>query len=809
MKKKQITIKNFAKIAAAFMTIAVTGLVNVQNVCAFSDANPGKVALKVAELKQQNVFKQQVEVFSKAGTNSDTKISQTVRKYSLLRTNSAFSEILNSKPEYLKLSLPSPNGTENFSLLLYKVDISSNGFTLITSSGRNQQVEVSCVNYRGVIENDNQSVVAITFSENETMGLISNRDGNYVLGKMQDKSSERYIIYNDKDLVPSSNIQCDTKTDVPENPLREIDPNQTTSVKCVNWYWETDYDIFVGKGSVANVTTYINAVFNQVSTLYANDGVSITLQTLFVWDTTDPYTGPDTGDYLDQFGTNRTSFTGNLAMLIGYNGGGGVAYVNGYCASTSHKMGYAGISSNYQSVPTYSWTVEVLTHEQGHLLGSSHTHDCKWNGNNTKIDACGDVAGYPSGSCAQTVPPTPAGGGTIMSYCHLTSAGINLSLGFGPQPAALILNAVNNSSCLTACSTCTPPAQPATISGSASVCQSVSQTYSVAAVSGATSYTWTKPSGWSGSSTTNSITLTTGSSGGVISVVANNACGSSTARTLTATVTSVPAQPASISGSASVCQSVSQTYSVAAVSGATSYVWTLPGGWSGSSSSNSITATTGISGGSISVYAANTCGNSTTRTLAVAVLAKPAKPGAITGASAVCANQQAVPYSISAVPGATSYTWTGPSGVRISDGITTSANNSLTTSHTNVTVNWKTTPGNFRVRSINGCGVSKVSVKAVSFTCREGMDAVEANEINIAPNPAHDQMNVSFRTSEENSICNISVRDLTGRVIYTISSNVNEGMVNQRIDVTNFSKGIYMLEVVSGSERTTKKFIVQ
>ena len=85
----------------------------------------------------------------------------------------------------------------------------------------------------------------------------------------------------------------------------------------------------------------------------------------------------------------------------------------------------------------------MVAHEEGHLLGSDHTHDCAWNGNNTKIDACGDFAGYTVTGCPQTVPALPAGGGTIMSYCHLTTVGINFSLGFGPQPKAVILNNVN------------------------------------------------------------------------------------------------------------------------------------------------------------------------------------------------------------------------------------------------------------------------------------------------------------------------------------------------------------------------------
>jgi hypothetical protein len=96
-------------------------------------------------------------------------------------------------------------------------------------------------------------------------------------------------------------------------------------------------------------------------------------------------------------------------------------------------------------VPTYSWSVMVVAHEFGHLFGSRHTHACVWNGNNTAIDGC---AGATEGGCS--LPGNPSGGGTIMSYCHL-NVGINFSLGFGPQPANVIVSNVNNASCLGNC----------------------------------------------------------------------------------------------------------------------------------------------------------------------------------------------------------------------------------------------------------------------------------------------------------------------------------------------------------------------
>ena len=91
---------------------------------------------------------------------------------------------------------------------------------------------------------------------------------------------------------------------------------------------------------------------------------------------------------------------------------------------------------------------------------------------------------------------------------------------------------------------CSVPVQPGSISGNTNPTQGSSQTYSIADVSGATGYTWTLPSGWSGSSATRTITTTVGSSGGTIYVTANNACGASTARSFAVTVGCTPVQQA-------------------------------------------------------------------------------------------------------------------------------------------------------------------------------------------------------------------------------------------------------------------------
>jgi hypothetical protein len=89
-------------------------------------------------------------------------------------------------------------------------------------------------------------------------------------------------------------------------------------------------------------------------------------------------------------------------------------------------------------------------------------------------------------------------------------------------------------------SACTPPATPGTITGITCVATGqAGYTFSISSVSNANAYTWTVPTGasiTSGQGTT-SITVTFGTTAGNITVTADNSCGSSSASSLTVTLT--------------------------------------------------------------------------------------------------------------------------------------------------------------------------------------------------------------------------------------------------------------------------------
>jgi gliding motility-associated-like protein len=117
-----------------------------------------------------------------------------------------------------------------------------------------------------------------------------------------------------------------------------------------------------------------------------------------------------------------------------------------------------------------------------------------------------------SGATNQTYSATASGAYTVI----VTASGCSSAASAG---TTVTVNAI--------------PATPASIAGKLRVIAGTSQTYNATAVTGATSYTWSRPTGWIGTSTTNSITLTAGTTGGTLAVVANaNDC-SSPAATLT------------------------------------------------------------------------------------------------------------------------------------------------------------------------------------------------------------------------------------------------------------------------------------
>ena len=358
----------------------------------------------------------------------------------------ALTAIQKSTPAALELTMPGDLG----SVKLVRTDIFAPGFRVTRSSDNGYAKAGLGLHYRGVLASDKNSIVAISIFDGEVAGIVSDPSGNYVLGKLKGGKTNDHVFFNDADLPNADLGECATEDSLlpySAKDLAPLDVHAKDANNCVNVYMEVDYSITQQRGGVAGATSFITAMFNQVAVLYANDNININMSELFVWDTQDPYNSTSSSGNLTAFRSNRTSFNGDVAHLVSFQASGGVAYVNVIC-NGNYGYGFSSINNGFANVPTYSWTVNVVAHELGHNFGSQHTHACVWNGNNTAIDGCYAT----EGGCASAVG-LPSGGGTVMSYCHLTSAGVNLNNGFGPQPGNLIRNRVYNNACLSACST--------------------------------------------------------------------------------------------------------------------------------------------------------------------------------------------------------------------------------------------------------------------------------------------------------------------------------------------------------------------
>ncbi len=372
----------------------------------------------------------------------------------------------------------------------------------------------------------------------------------------------------------------------------------------------------------------------------------------------------------------------------------------------------------------------------------------------------------------------------------------------------------NSSSQQTTVVSCTLPGRPGTITatgGNTKVCPGDSKTYSIVAISGATSYTWTPPTGGVVTSGQGTVTVVvsytaTFTASGTLSVVSNNACGTSTSRTLTIT-RNTPATPSTITGlSAGVCGSSGVPYSVTNVAGIT-YNWTF------SVANASIASGQGLNGvtanflpaystGQIRVTAGNACGISAQRTLTINAISSI--PASITGSATACANQFGVPYSTVAVAGAVSYTWTCPTGGHISDGVTTSASTTLTTTATSVTVNFGGSTGNVRVRSNNACGSSSYRTKAITFNCRLDGSEMETN-FSVYPNPTDGAFVVEISNPE--NFTTLKIENILGQTILT--KNIN-GESTLNIQFPNeVSKGVYMIRLIGENAIDSKQIVLQ
>ncbi len=384
------------------------------------------------------------------------------KQYQALQLDQQVLQTLRSTaPARLQLSLPF-EGSE-LVLDLEKVTITAPGFSVIEAlpgGGRRTVAYEMGAFYQGHINGDEATMATISLVGNQVIGVLADNQSNIILGSIENNGlpTSEYSLYRESSLSVANPVACGVQDIEMQVPSAAAAGRGNAVNEPVEIYFECDNRFYLDKGSnTINVINYVLGFFNNVAQLYDNEDIAVQVSQILVWTTQDPEAASSlntTGTMLPAFRDrmDATQWVGDYAHLLSTRSiGGGIAYVLTNPCGTERRFRTAvsGINNTYSNFPTYSWTVQVVTHELGHNFGSNHTQWCGWNGG--ALDNCVATEPFPANTTACPRGPAPVNGGTIMSYCHLTANGINFNNGFGMQPGNMIRQVLSGAACFGEC----------------------------------------------------------------------------------------------------------------------------------------------------------------------------------------------------------------------------------------------------------------------------------------------------------------------------------------------------------------------
>ncbi len=118
---------------------------------------------------------------------------------------------------------------------------------------------------------------------------------------------------------------------------------------------------------------------------------------------------------------------------------------------------------------------------------------------------------------------------------------------------------------------------------------------------------------------------------------------------------------------------------------------------------------------------------------------------------------------------------------------------------------WVGTISNGIVRFKNDCELSPDCSKDKDCTISTEIDNYgdEINQVSVYPNPVSDKLILNFPTASVKRV--IQIYDLNGRELNYIKTG--KAQIEIEIDVSDLSKGIYLIGIESKEKTTRKKFL--
>ncbi len=396
---------------------------------------------------------------------------------------------------------------------------------------------------------------------------------------------------------------------------------------------------------------------------------------------------------------------------------------------------------------------------------------------------------------------------TITGDATVTGTGTNVTVNFGPAWTGGTLCVAAQTPCYTSPTKCitigTSAAAPGAITGNITACPNSVLPYSIPVSSGAASYSWTVPANASITSGagTNSIQVSYGPSynnTGQICVTVTSVCGVVSAPKCKSVSPGIPTVPASITGATNGLCNQNINYSTPFTAG-TTYNWTAPGTITGNGNSAVGVQFGTLNTGQVCVTASNGCGTSTAR--CVTVKGAPNSPAALSALpSSWCANTQGVEFTadVSNVGGSYLLNWTYPAAPVATYVLGGGNSNQLV-------LDWGTGNGTVIVSASNACGTGSKTLP-VTISCKEG-EWINNTLLNVYPNPTAGIVNVEYPSAKGTT--QVTVLDLSGRVVMTQTQAALEGLNILQLDLSKVAKGAYLLNVQTHNGNRQVRVVVE